>query len=106
MRRLAAVFLALACAHGPRAIEPSAWRELRTEHFHLRTDLRAEEARSATTALEDVRAGLLAIGWQAGQSGRTPVEVIEFARRADMADYAAAGVEGFVSEDGFGDPIM
>src|SRR4051794_37077674 len=104
MRRLSLALLALACAHGPRAIEPTAWRGLQSEPFRVRTHLGPTQARRTARALEEVRAALVAPGWGRNQGGL--IAVLELGERGEMAEYAAAGVEGFVTEDAFRDPIM
>ncbi len=103
MRRLAVALTVVACAHGPRPIEPSAWRELKSEHFRLRTDLPAEDARQTMVALENVRAALLSV-WH--RDSGAPIAVVQLADRAEMAEYALPGVEGFATEDAFGDAMM
>src|SRR5205814_1227594 len=63
MPRLA-IFLALtACAHVARSTDPANWLELESEHFLVRTDLPADDARAAVADLERIRLGLLAAGW-------------------------------------------
>ena len=106
MRRLLTVALALACAHAPRPLEPSAWRELQTEHFVLRTDLPAEDARRVATDLEEVRAALLAVGWHSSKVRPGRTQVIALADERELEEYALKGIEGFVASDSFGDPIM
>jgi tetratricopeptide (TPR) repeat protein len=107
MRRLAAlIVLAAACAHGPRPIAPEQWHELRTEHFTLRTDLRLEDARRTAVDLEEVRQGLLAAGWHAAAVSPGRTQVIELASDREMQDYAIKGLEGFVTDDAFNEPIM
>src|SRR3954467_1339688 len=104
MRRPPLALLALACAHRPGAIEPTAWRELQSEHFRVRTDLGPTEARPTVRALEEVRAALVALGWGRNQGGL--IAVLDLGERGEMSEYAAGGGEGCVTEDAFRDPIM
>jgi len=106
MRRLVLLAALLACAHGPRPVEPERWRELQTEHFVLRTDLGAAEARKMAVDLEEVRAALLVAGWHSSveKAGRT--QVIALADGRELEEYALKGIEGFVASDAFGEPIM
>ncbi|HET7784904.1 MAG TPA: hypothetical protein VFL36_02960 [Myxococcales bacterium] len=107
MRRLAALLaLATACAHGPRPIVPSAWHELRTEHFTLRTDLPLEDARRTAVDLEEVRRGLLAAGWHAARLNPGRTQVIELESDREMQEYAMKGLAGFVTDDAFREPVM
>jgi hypothetical protein len=96
----------LACAHGPKPVEPERWRELQTEHFVLRTDLPAGDAHRVAVELEEVRAALLAAGWHSSieKAGRT--QVIALADGRELEEYALKGIEGFVANDAFGEPIM
>ncbi len=106
MGRLLAIAAALACAHGPRPIEPDRWHELQTEHFVLRTDLSAEDARRVAVDLEETRAALLAVGWRSGNPRPGRTQVIELADDAELQEYAVKGIEGFVADDAFGEPIV
>src|SRR2546421_11590162 len=76
-RMLAVVSCAIACA--PRFVPPSrggaSWRELRSAHFVLRTDLPESEARLRMADLETYRDALLA-AWPARPP---PREVAMFA---------------------------
>src|SRR5499433_3937085 len=58
----AALLLAVCagCAHGPRAPAVTGWRELRSAHFRLRTNLSVEDARTTPRRLETLRAALAA----------------------------------------------
>ena len=62
-------WLVLACAHPPRAPEVSGWRELRSAHFRLQTDLSLTDARTTLDRLETLRAAL-ETAWAGG--GDTP----------------------------------
>ncbi|HYS08544.1 MAG TPA: energy transducer TonB [Myxococcales bacterium] len=107
MRRLLALTLPLlACAHGPRPLQPERWHELNTEHFVLRTDLALGDARRTVVDLEEVRAALLAAGWKSSRPPPAKTQVIVLADDAELEQYAMKGIGGFVSSDAFGEPIM
>lgn len=55
----------LGCAHGPRAPPLTGWRELRSTHFLLRTDLPEGSARTTLDKLEALRLWLQA-AWSTG----------------------------------------
>src|SRR4051812_15218750 len=106
MKRGLLLALMLGCASGSRPPEPERWRELRTAHFVLRTDLAAEDARRVAVDLEEVRGALLAAGWHASNMPDAPVHVVVLADDRELQEYAIKGIEGFVASDAFGDPIM
>jgi tetratricopeptide (TPR) repeat protein len=106
MRRFLALSLLLSCAHGPGPIQPGRWHELQTDHFVLRTDLSLEDARRVAVDLEEVRAGLLAIGWHSSNLPPTRTQVIMLADDRELQDYAMKGLQGFVAADAFGEPIV
>ncbi|HVP61467.1 MAG TPA: hypothetical protein VMT11_12955 [Myxococcaceae bacterium] len=56
-----AVLLVLGCVHEPRAPALDGWRELRSSHFRLRTDLPAADARTTVERLETLRAALQSV---------------------------------------------
>jgi hypothetical protein len=62
---LLAALLFLGCAHGPRPPPLDGWRELRSHHFTLRTDLPERSARSTLENLEALRWWLQA-AWSTG----------------------------------------
>ncbi|HUM11637.1 MAG TPA: hypothetical protein VLT82_11860 [Myxococcaceae bacterium] len=61
MRALLVSGLLVGCAHGPRAPSLDGWRELRSPHFRLRTDLPAADARTTVGRLETLRAALQSV---------------------------------------------
>jgi len=69
-RMLCGLFL-LGCAHGPRAPSLDGWRELRSPHFRLRTDLPAADARTTIARLETLRAALQS-AWPASDREDAP----------------------------------
>ena len=62
---LLAALLILGCAHDPRAPPVQGWRELRSTHFRLRTDLPEHPARTTLEKLETLRWWLQA-AWSTG----------------------------------------
>src|SRR5512141_1254112 len=105
MRRFPLLLVVVACAHGPRPIQPEGWRELQTDHFVLRTDLPAPDARRTAVDLEEVRAALLAAGWHGNNPRPGRTQVIVLADDRELQEYALKGIEGFVGADAFGEPI-
>lgn len=74
----------------PTASAPNGetWMELITPHFRLRTNVYEPVARETISYLEQTRAAMLAVAWDAtkGPPGRT--DVILFARKSQLARYA------------------
>jgi len=68
---LVATSLALACAHAPRAPSLDGWRELRSPHFRLWTNLPSRDARTTLDQLETLRAAL-GTAWSAGDPADPP----------------------------------
>jgi len=58
---LIVVLLLVGCAHDPRPPQLDGWRELRSTHFVLRTDLAAPDARITLERLETLRAALQSV---------------------------------------------
>src|SRR5438105_4094028 len=106
MRRAALLCLALACARHPRAADPLAFIELQSEHFVLRTDLAEPEAREVAAQLELVRAALIATSWHNAKPVPGHVQVIDLAARSELQEFAAEGIDGFVTSDAFGERIL
>ncbi|HEY1906350.1 MAG TPA: hypothetical protein VGG91_09920, partial [Myxococcaceae bacterium] len=72
MRAILMVGLLLfACAHDPRPPQLDGWRELRSSHFVLRTDLPATDARITLERLETLRAALQSV-WSEADDADTP----------------------------------
>ncbi len=68
---LLAALLALGCAHRPRSPPLDGWRELRSPHFRLRTDLPAADARTTIERLETLRAALQSV-WSDADAADAP----------------------------------
>src|SRR5260221_8801934 len=101
MRRSSFLILLAACAHVSPSTDPATWIELESEHFVLRTDLPADDARSAIADLERVRLGLLATGWHAKVAAPGKTAVVELATSAELREFAVPRLEGFVAPDAF-----
>jgi len=98
--------LIVACAHGPRAIQPGRWHELQTENFAIRTDLPLVDARRVAVDLEEVRAALFVASWRRRDLPAGKTQVIVLADDGELQEYAAEGLQGFVAENAFGEPIV
>src|ERR1043165_7860892 len=107
MRRiLPLALLAFACAR-PRPVEAQAWSELQSAHFTLRTDLDEPAARAALTQLELVRSALIgATPWHAKNPMQGRLLVVDLASDAELHEFAADGIDGFVSNTSFGEPMI
>jgi len=95
---LAAVVL-LGCAHDPAPPPVQGWRELRSAHFRLRTDLPEGSARSTLAKLETLR-WWLQTAWSTGGDSpgttqaivlRDPAELRSFTDRAGIATTSREG---------------
>ena len=69
------------------------WRELRTDHFLLRTDLPEQPAAALAGRLERMRAAVS--GALGGQEVPGFVDVIAFARRDAFEPFAPEGFNGY-----------
>jgi hypothetical protein len=63
--------LLVGCAHGPRPPQLDGWRELRSAHFLLRTDLPSPDARTTLERLETLRAALQSV-WSEADAADAP----------------------------------
>ena len=73
---------------------PTGWREVKTAHVTLKTDLDAEEARRAAMAVERTRAGLLAAAWAGAKLQPEHIEVVVFASQLDFVRYFGPNLLG------------
>jgi tetratricopeptide (TPR) repeat protein len=74
------------------------WRELKSAHFTLRTNLDADAALQAAVEIERTRAALLAAMWPAPHDvGIEPVDIIILKTRSEFEHYAAEGSRGLYS---------
>jgi tetratricopeptide (TPR) repeat protein len=74
------------------------WKELKSAHFTLRTDLDADAAMQAAVEIERTRAALLAAMWPTPHdAGIEPVDIIILRSRAEFEHYAAEGSRGLYS---------
>ncbi len=95
---LASLLLACACAHpsaaGPAREHPgapgpaAAWRELRSAHFVLSTNLDSARAQEVALQLEFVRGALVSI--LGAELPARPLEVVAFAQAADYQPFQPA----------------
>ena len=106
MRRAISCCLLLACAHASRSKDPANWLELQSEHFVVRTDLAADDARRAVEDLENTRAALRAAAWHASRPPGRKTAVVELATRWELQEFAVERLEGFVASDAFGESVM
>ncbi|HZJ54164.1 MAG TPA: tetratricopeptide repeat protein [Myxococcaceae bacterium] len=94
-----AICLTLGCAHQPRPPPLTGWRELRSAHFTLRTDLPEDSARSTLEKLETLRWWLQAAWSTGGDSpGRTQAIVLE--DPAELSTFTPMGGLAATSRDG------
>jgi tetratricopeptide (TPR) repeat protein len=74
------------------------WKELKSAHFTLRTNLDSEAALEAAQEIERTRAALLAALWPPPHEvGIEPVDVIVLKDRSDFERYGVAGSRGLYS---------
>ena len=87
---LAALTLAVGagCAHGPRAPAVTGWRELRSAHFRLRTNLSVEDGRTTLRQLETLRAALAA-SWSDPLDPPGPTEAFVLHDPAELRTYSS-----------------
>src|SRR5262245_61004178 len=97
-----AVCLALALAGagcGPGLLGPAdggaSWREVRAEHFTIRTNVGEPRAGTMATDLESLRLGLLAAAWSAAREPRERFNLTILRHDSEFHDFAPAHVGGF-----------
>ena len=99
---LLAVVLEVGCVGG-RAACPSEggkpWREVRSAHFRVVTDLESEPARQTALELEQLRQGLL-LAWHAGFDPPGTVEVVVLRNPAEFEEFYRQGIEGISTWSG------
>lgn len=109
MRVLPAFVLLLfvaGCKHVPAiaecpAHEGTAWREITSPHFRVRTNLDQQAARASTVELERRRKALLfAWGGRVDPPGRMDVVILQ--SHAQLGEFANENAVGFVVRDGEG----
>lgn len=99
--RLALLLLPLllaGCAHGGRAQCPAeggpAWRELRSAHFRMRTDMDAQTAYDTLLQLERYRLALR-LHWGEAFDPPVQVEVIALRHLSELREFARGKVSGY-----------
>jgi hypothetical protein len=85
---LLAALLTLGCAHDPRPPPVHGWRELRSTHFRLRTDLPEGDARTTLEKLETLRWWLQA-SWSTGGDSPGTSNAIVLDQPAELRTFAA-----------------
>jgi len=82
-----AVLLILGCAHDPHPPSVQGWRELRSTHFRLRTDLPESDARTTLEKLELLRWWLQS-AWSTGGDSPGTSNAIVLDRPAELRTFA------------------
>lgn len=80
------------------------WRELTSDHFVLRTDLREPEAAALVARLERLRAAVAAALGTAPADDELRVEVIAFRTEEEYRPFAPDGAEGYYLRHAGGPP--
>jgi tetratricopeptide (TPR) repeat protein len=100
-----AALIALLLAGGSAAGERS-WRELRTAHFLLQTDLDPRAARALARDLELVRTALLRGVLPAPDGAPGRLRVVAFRSDRDFDAFAPAGADAYYATTGYGEPVI
>ena len=97
---LLASLLVVGCAHKARAPPPlTGWRELRSTHFRLRTDLPEGSARTTLEKLESLRWWLQA-AWSTGGDSPGTTQAIVVANPAELRTFAEIAGASTTSREG------
>src|SRR5215469_14808965 len=88
LRFLAAAAFLIGCASGPRPPPLEGWRELRSAHFRLRTDLPEEPARSTLESLETLRWWLQA-AWSTGGDSPGSTDALVLRDAAELETFTS-----------------
>ena len=99
---LITVCFGLACAHSPPSPPLTGWRELRSAHFTLRTNLPEDSARSTLEKLETVRWWLQA-AWSTGGDSPGNTRVIVLRDPSDLERFTSMGGIAATTREG---PIL
>jgi hypothetical protein len=106
-RGLLIVLLCAACSHRQRLPDGSiAFLEVRSEHFRLRTDLPAAEARQAVVELERVRNAFLVSLFSPDLDTGAPLDVVALAGLEEMAEFAPPRTLGFFAQSATGQRMI
>jgi tetratricopeptide (TPR) repeat protein len=106
MAKVASALLILGCSREIRSGNPDLWLELQTEHFTLRTDLPADDARKAVADLELIRNALLAARWQAKFVSQERIAVTLLASNAELHEFVKNRLDGYASRGVFGERLI
>jgi tetratricopeptide (TPR) repeat protein len=75
------------------------WRELRSQHFLLRTDLAPYQAERVSNELETMEATLLALAWPGAAPPPGKVLVIALASEDELQEYVEEHIGGFAHRE-------
>jgi tetratricopeptide (TPR) repeat protein len=103
---LSLALLAASCSHNLRSADASAWLELTSEHFLLRTDLSAEDARKAIGDLELARNALLAASWNKQALASPRVNIVLLGSERERKEFLRERILGITTYDLFGEPLI
>jgi tetratricopeptide (TPR) repeat protein len=103
---LAVVLLAASCSRNLRSADAEAWLELTSEHFLLRTDLPAEDARKAIGDLELARNALLAASWNRQTLTSVRVNIVLLGNERERKEFLRERILGITTYDLFGEPLI
>jgi tetratricopeptide (TPR) repeat protein len=78
-----------------------AWRELRSPHFTLMTDLPEDEAQRTIVHLERLRSAMLLLVWNGAEGPSNRFSVISLVSEAEFHEYLPEPLGGQVAEDAF-----
>jgi tetratricopeptide (TPR) repeat protein len=102
MKKLVLTLCLCACAHAGRAKDETAWLELRSDHFEVRSDLPEADARAVVQSLEESRAAMLAVMWPGQAEPPGKMQVVALASLSEVQEFAGDGINGFFGPDPFG----
>ena len=109
IRTLALLSLLSGCAHvAPECATHGGtpWLEVSSQHFVVRTNLSADEARGTVVQLERARASLLAV-YPNGGAEKDPLEVVVFTSPAQLQDLSGdALLDGALVHDWRGPMLL
>jgi len=101
----ATLALTLAC-HAARPTDASAWLELESPHFTVRTDLAEGSARVYVIELEHMRDALFLGSWHGDAPPPGRMTILLVADQGEAAEFMSSHFAGLTTQDLFGEPIM
>ena len=103
MKKLSLALCLCACAHGvDRSKDATAWMELRSDHFEVRSDLPEADARQVVQSLEEARTAMLTVMWPGQAEPPGKLQVVALASVGEVQELASDGINGFFGPDTFG----